>query len=293
MRKVWLLLLPIVFAPVVFSAVNAQTTATPYEKQIGVTPCTNAAASADFDTLAQCTSTDSTSGTFQKAPIFAGKVTSPPYAATTCDSNKAGMLQWTGTYFQGCDGTSWITFGPHIASFLVSDTTAAYDASDATKDAACSTDFGPAYMAAQALDVALYVKANLGIVATFNLATETTVGFRLRNHNSVVDVYGTVSYAGTYPVACIRKDAPALFSRTTVSAADSDVTKDAACSTDFGPGYMAANIVTAAGYVGATVSGRRFNARGYTRSIYIDGYDTTIRLMDITGGTYSVMCIRK
>jgi len=111
MGKVWLLLLLIVFAPVVFSAVNAQTTATPYEKQIGVTPCTNAAASADFDTLAQCTSTDSTSGTFQKAPIFAGKVTSPPYAATTCDSNKAGMIQWTGTYFQGCDGSSWVNLG--------------------------------------------------------------------------------------------------------------------------------------------------------------------------------------
>ncbi|MCL2469834.1 MAG: DUF1566 domain-containing protein, partial [Alphaproteobacteria bacterium] len=35
----------------------------------------------------------------------------PPYAATACDSSKAGMLQWTGSAFQGCDGQTWLTLG--------------------------------------------------------------------------------------------------------------------------------------------------------------------------------------
>jgi predicted GIY-YIG superfamily endonuclease len=89
----------------------AQTTATPWEKSIGVTGCTNYGASADFDTIAQCTSTGGTSGTMQKAPLFVGTVTSPPYAATTCDSNKAGMIQYTGSAFQGCDGSAWTALG--------------------------------------------------------------------------------------------------------------------------------------------------------------------------------------
>lgn len=102
--------------------VRAQTTATYGESQVGVTNCAPNNNSADFDTLAQCNASSGT-GTFQKAPIFAGKVTSPPYASTTCDSNKAGMIQWTGTSFQGCDGSSWTAFsgsggnGPDAFSF--------------------------------------------------------------------------------------------------------------------------------------------------------------------------------
>ena len=47
----------------------------------------------------------------QKAPLFVGKVTAPPYSAVTCDANKAGMLQWTGSSFQGCNGTAWADLG--------------------------------------------------------------------------------------------------------------------------------------------------------------------------------------
>lgn len=85
----------------------AQTTATLGEKLVGTTGCTNSANMADFDTLAQCNSTTNATGTFQKAPLFAGKVASPPYASTACDASKAGMIQWTGTSFQGCNGSSW------------------------------------------------------------------------------------------------------------------------------------------------------------------------------------------
>jgi len=47
----------------------------------------------------------------QTAPFILGTVTVPPYAATACDSSKAGMLQWTGSAFQGCDGQTWLTLG--------------------------------------------------------------------------------------------------------------------------------------------------------------------------------------
>ncbi len=109
MRKRWLPLFLFVLLPVAITA-YAQTTATYGESQIGVTGCGPNHNSADFDTLAQCNVSTGT-GTFQKAPIFAGKVTSPPYSATTCDSNKAGMIQWTGTSFLGCDGSAWQSLG--------------------------------------------------------------------------------------------------------------------------------------------------------------------------------------
>lgn len=88
---------------------SAQTTKTAWEKQIG-TDCNNGSASADFDTLAQCSAT-SGAGTFQKAPLFVGQVTSPPYASTACDAAKAGMLQYTGGVVQYCNGSAWSTMG--------------------------------------------------------------------------------------------------------------------------------------------------------------------------------------
>ena len=89
--------------------VFAQTVATLGEKSIG-TACANGADTVNFDTLAQCSAT-SGSGTFQKAPLFVGQVTSPPYASTACDAAKAGMLQYTGGVVQYCNGSAWSTMG--------------------------------------------------------------------------------------------------------------------------------------------------------------------------------------
>lgn len=86
---------------------SAQTTPTFGEKAVGSTDCKNGAFAADFDTLAQCTSTSSSTGTMQKAPIFVGAVTSPPYPSTTCDSSKAGMMRYSDKTMQFCDGTRW------------------------------------------------------------------------------------------------------------------------------------------------------------------------------------------
>ncbi|MDD3288533.1 MAG: hypothetical protein PHX43_05965 [Alphaproteobacteria bacterium] len=94
----------------------AQTLPTFGEKSIGSIDCKNSGSATDFDTIAQCTSTSSATGTMQKAPLFVGKVTSPPYATTNCDASKAGMIQWTGTSFKSCNGSSWTAFGE--GSFL-------------------------------------------------------------------------------------------------------------------------------------------------------------------------------
>ncbi len=87
--------------------VSGEAGATTGEKQIG-TACADGANSADFDTLAQCTAT-SGSGTFQRAPVILGAVTAPPYTATTCNADKAGMLQYTGGVVQYCNSSAWGT----------------------------------------------------------------------------------------------------------------------------------------------------------------------------------------
>lgn len=61
----------------------------------GATP--GQAASANWDTIFECNA----SGNWQRGPYFFGAT------ADTCDSNHAGMVQWTGSSFQGCNGTSW------------------------------------------------------------------------------------------------------------------------------------------------------------------------------------------
>ena len=89
--------------PILFSTPTlAQTTASPVQSAIG-TACSGKANSADFDAIAQCNG-----ATMQRAPIQVGQLMAPPYATTTCDANKKGMIQWNGTDFQGCNGTAWV-----------------------------------------------------------------------------------------------------------------------------------------------------------------------------------------
>lgn len=51
----------------------------------------------------------SSSSTWTPEAFMVGSVLQTGSAAT-CSSTYAGMLQWTGSAFQGCNGTSWITF---------------------------------------------------------------------------------------------------------------------------------------------------------------------------------------
>jgi hypothetical protein len=64
------------------------------------------AASANWDTIFEC---NASSDTWQRGPYFLGAT------SDTCDSNHAGMVQWTGSSvspnktFEFCNGTSWTT----------------------------------------------------------------------------------------------------------------------------------------------------------------------------------------
>lgn len=107
--KRWLVSFALTFVFLIGTA-QAQTTPTFGEKAVGES-CGNLANGADFDTLFQCNTSAASGGLKQKAPLFVGAVTSPPYAATTCDANKEGMIQYNGSNLQYCDGTTWQTVG--------------------------------------------------------------------------------------------------------------------------------------------------------------------------------------
>lgn len=101
MRQPRLVLPVLVFALLSVPARNAWAA----EKAIG-TSCNSDNSNIDWDAIGQCNGT-----TFQKGPLILGAMTNPPYAVTTCTSSNAGMLQWTGTAFQGCNGTTWGVIG--------------------------------------------------------------------------------------------------------------------------------------------------------------------------------------
>ncbi len=61
--------------------------------------CVAGQSRADWDSLFQCIGT-----AWQRAPLWLGAATD------TCDANHAGIIQWTGTAFQGCDGSNWVAF---------------------------------------------------------------------------------------------------------------------------------------------------------------------------------------
>jgi hypothetical protein len=59
----------------------------------------------DWDTIFECNG----STQWQRGPYFFGST------SDTCDSNHAGMVQWTGSVFEGCNGTSWGTLDASVA----------------------------------------------------------------------------------------------------------------------------------------------------------------------------------
>lgn len=95
-----LLLLVLVFAPFSITAFNVYAA----EKTTVGGACSGDAAAADWDAIFQCVSS-----VWKRAAIWLGS------SSDTCDSTKAGIIQWTGTSFQGCDGSAWqslVSSGP-------------------------------------------------------------------------------------------------------------------------------------------------------------------------------------
>jgi len=106
--------------------IQARTTTTFGESEVGAA-CDRLAHGTDFDTLTQCNNSTGVSGVKQTSPLVVGTVTSPPYAATTCDANKAGMIQWTGANLQLCNSSSWANIGNSSRYALTDGATVAVD----------------------------------------------------------------------------------------------------------------------------------------------------------------------
>lgn len=173
--------------------VCAQTTPTLRENAVG-TSCSKYGHATDFDTMAQCNNI--TGGTMQKAPLFVGTVTAPPYAATTCDASKAGMIQWTGTQFVGCDGTIWTVFGmgicegPASISFTAQTDVAVNTA--ITSDANTMSNFA---CAAQVVCVGCIIVKNGSDVGT---STTTVSGDTIAIKQTSSTNYNTMTTAAAY-----------------------------------------------------------------------------------------------
>jgi len=95
--------------------------------------CTGALHRADWDTIFQCVSS-----TWKRAALRLGSSTD------TCDSSHAGIIQWNGTSFQGCDGTSWVALGNSTGgpnSFAFTDQTGVSFNAAATSNAVTLSGF--------------------------------------------------------------------------------------------------------------------------------------------------------
>ncbi len=64
--------------------------------------CTGDTNVVDYDSIVQCVD-----NTYQKAPLFAGN--SNESCDSCCASTTAGLIRWTGTALQGCDGSNWMS----------------------------------------------------------------------------------------------------------------------------------------------------------------------------------------
>lgn len=171
---------------------------------------------------------------------------------------------------------------------------------DATKNSRCSSDFGSAYRAASAAEVAMNANGagTRTVVHYFVVAGETTYGYYFQTNTTKNEVVlqGTSSLTNI-SVACIRQDAPLLTSNNTVSASASDSTKDNACPTT----HRAANLSEVAAYsanIGITAPSTPFpfNVAGITSNSFIFRWDNTnniSNIQSITAGTYKVACIMR
>ncbi len=88
-----------------------------HEQLIAGTGCPATGQNAgDWDAFAEC---PSASGTWARGPLFVGST------SDSCDSSHAGMVQWTGSLIEYCNGGAWVSYGSSGASVALSGLTAA------------------------------------------------------------------------------------------------------------------------------------------------------------------------
>lgn len=202
-----------------------------------------------------------------------------------------------------CNGSAWTALaagsitnvytGSDEPYLRFSSTTAAYSATNSTKDSACTTDFGSNFQAAQLPDVGIYMHGGVSTYTNFNVAGNTSNSFApIESGSGGIYIYQYGS--GTYPVACVRKDAPVIFSRTTVAYSASDSSKNSTCSTDFGANYEAGSTLDLAANIKAYLYTGAFNVRGdASYSFYSGSSNGGIWINTTSGSTYPVVCMKK
>ncbi len=213
---------------------------------------------------------------------------------TTCNAGATGAMRWSGSDFEGCNGSAWIslTNSANVLRLRYTRTKWAEDASDANKDAQCASEFGSGYAAAMIQDVT----ANSGHIDTDenNADGKFTVYGDTEPWASITDqyLYRWAGTNGTWPVACILKTAPIRFTRTSVAFNASTATKDAQCSTEFGASYKTGrhfDLSTNSSGGAQDTSVAYFNAFEATQSYY---WPSDNMVLQRGGSTYKLLCVR-
>ncbi len=218
---------------------------------------------------------------------------------TNADSINIGGLATTATTFKG-----YMYRGLPLRFTYTQ--AAAVNASDATKDSACTSAFGNAFQAARIQDVAM--NSNGGVARTTGFQEFTVAGEAANKYNYSADYATGESDAAKLQavgattesqyVACIRKDAPMIFTRGTVAYTASAGTKDSQCTSEYGSGrYRGASLIDALSYYGGfgvTAGSSYFNVVSSTGNSYYPQWDNTNHasyVQQATGGTYTVACV--
>lgn len=127
------------------------------------------------------------------------------------------------------------------------------DASDAAKDAQCSSELGGAYVVAGKGEVLSFSGGYANSSFNFSFAGDANLWMLSTdpNYGGVLIVDSNSTSPGMGPLACTHKLGPVRFTRLFVNPADSDVAKDLQCAGEFGQNYIAA---TAGDLLGAPSS---------------------------------------
>ncbi|MDO8497469.1 MAG: VCBS repeat-containing protein [bacterium] len=174
-------------------------------------------------------------------------------------------------------------------------TTAAYNATDATKDTACTTDFGNNYQAGGLLDASAYSSGGqaVSVSQNFVVAGNTANQFYVAAGGTGAPTV-TANSTGTVGVACVRKDAPLRFTRTNTAAYNAaDSTKDTACTGEFGTNYQAAGGQDVSSIAKGGDNATFFVVGGNTANrFYLYPIGAAVTVASSGTGTQLVACIR-
>ena len=149
----------------------------------------------------------------------------------------------------GAGNLSWAIGSSGGANLLFTRTPVLNSASNATKDAQCNSEFGANYHTAHVIDVAGYATMGLSANIIFTTYDSATYSWLLTaspvtNQFTYIDA---TSAAGSYAVACVKKDALLRFTRASLAATATLSSKDAQCQIEFGSSYQTAGVRDIAG----------------------------------------------